>query len=262
MSNNGASDEKRAKLAEEGELSPVATEDDALYQAALEEIDDCQSQIDSLNEQASEEILAVEVRFNTLRKPHYSKRAEIIAKVPRFWITTFMNHPQLSLTIPEEQQHCLQDLQNLLIEEFEDIKNGYKIILKFNPNNPYFENESLIKEYRLEGNGQPKSVVTPIKWKPGKNFLADNADRGSRKRKASDSSFFSWFTDSNHSSLDEIADILKDEIWPNPLQFFMMPEALSEEGDDDGDVEDEEDEEDEEGDVEGDAEGESNYDTD
>ena len=43
----------------------------------------------------------------------------------------FMNHPQLSLLIPEEQQHCLQYMQNLLIEEFEDIKNGYKIILKF-----------------------------------------------------------------------------------------------------------------------------------
>lgn len=260
MSNNGASEEKRAKLTEKEELSPEATEDDALYQAALEEIDDCQSQIDSLNEQASEEILAVEVRFNTLRKPHFSKRAEIIAKVPRFWITTFMNHPQLSLTIPEEQQHCLQYLQNLLIEEFEDIKNGYKIILKFEPSNPFFENDTLVKEYRLEVSGQPKSVVTQIKWKPGKNILIDNSEKGSRKRKASESSFFSWFTDSNHSNLDEIADILKDEIWPNPLQFFMMPEALSEEGDDDGDVDDEQDEEDEEG---GEVdEGDSNYDTD
>ncbi len=118
-----------------------------------------------------------------------------------------MNHPQLSLTIPEEQQHCLQYLQNLFIEEFEDIKNGYKIVMKFEANNPYFENDTLVKEYRLGGNGQPKSVVTPIKWKQGKNFLADNSDKGSRKRKASDSSFFSWFTDSKHSSLDEIADV-------------------------------------------------------
>ena len=118
-----------------------------------------------------------------------------------------MNHPQLSLTIPEEQQHCLQYLQNLLIEEFEDIKNGYKIILKFEPSNPYFENDTLVKEYRLEVSGQPKSVVTQIKWKPGKNILIDNSEKGSRKRKASESSFFSWFTDSNHSNLDEIADV-------------------------------------------------------
>jgi hypothetical protein len=123
-----------------------------------------------------------------------------------------MNHPQLSLSIPEDQQHCLQYLQNLLIEEFEDIKNGYKIILKFDPNNPYFENDTLVKEYRLEVSGQPKSVVTPIKWKPGKNILNDNSEKGSRKRKAFENSFFSWFTDSNHSNLDEIADVSKDGI--------------------------------------------------
>jgi hypothetical protein len=50
-------------------------------------------------------------------------------------------------------------------------------------------------------------VVTQIKWKPGKNILIDNSEKGSRKRKASESSFFSWFTDSNHSNLDEIADV-------------------------------------------------------
>ena len=121
-----------------------------------------------------------------------------------------MNHPQLSLTIPEEQQHCLQYLQNLFVEESDDIKNGYKIIMQFETNNPYFENDTLVKEYRLGSGGQPKSEVTPIKWKPGKNFLSDNSDKsGSRKRKSSDGSFFSWFTDSKHSSLDEIADVSK-----------------------------------------------------
>ncbi len=88
MSNNGASEEKKVKLNDKGDMSPVTADDDPRYQAALEEIDDCQSQIDSLNEQASEEILAVEVRFNALRKPHYTKRAETITKVPRFWVTT------------------------------------------------------------------------------------------------------------------------------------------------------------------------------
>jgi template-activating factor I len=105
MSNNGAPEEKRVKLTEKEELSPEATEDDALYQAALEEIDDCQSQIDSLNEQASEEILAVEVRFNTLRKPHYSKRAEIIAKVPRFWITT-VTTPYFTIVMYKSTLSC------------------------------------------------------------------------------------------------------------------------------------------------------------
>lgn len=84
MANNGATEEKRIKLDEKSNLS---ISDDPQCQKALEEIDDCQSQIDSLNEQASEEILAVEVRYNSLRKPHYTKRAEIISKVPHFWVT-------------------------------------------------------------------------------------------------------------------------------------------------------------------------------
>lgn len=117
-----------------------------------------------------------------------------------------MNHPQLSQMIPEEQQRCLQYMQNLLVDEFEDIKNGYKIIFKFD-SNPYFENDTLVKEYHLGGNGTPKSVVTPIKWKPGKNFLADTAEKNSRKRRASESSFFAWFTDTKHSNLDEVADV-------------------------------------------------------
>lgn len=97
MSNNGPSEDKKSKVNDQ-DLSLTSTEDDARYQAALEEIDDCQSQIDSLNEQASEEILSVEVRFNTLRKPHYNKRAEIIAKVPRFWITT-VTRPSIMCSI-------------------------------------------------------------------------------------------------------------------------------------------------------------------
>lgn len=88
MSNNGTvSDPKKIKMNDKGDVSSTSINSD-IHKETLEEIDDCQSQIDSLNEMASEEILAVEVRFNELRKPHYNKRAEIIAKVPRFWITT------------------------------------------------------------------------------------------------------------------------------------------------------------------------------
>lgn len=60
---------------------------DAETQKSLEEIDSCQNEIETLNEQASEEILKVEQKFNQLRKPHFDRRAEIINKVPNFWTT-------------------------------------------------------------------------------------------------------------------------------------------------------------------------------
>ena len=49
-------------------------------QGALEEIDTCQNEIDSLNEKASEEILKVEQKYNKLRKPYFDNRNEIISR--------------------------------------------------------------------------------------------------------------------------------------------------------------------------------------
>ena len=43
-------------------------------QKAFEVIGDVQNEIDRLNEQASEEILQVEQKYNKLRQPNYKKR--------------------------------------------------------------------------------------------------------------------------------------------------------------------------------------------
>jgi len=61
-------------------------------------------------------------------------------------VLQFMNNPTLTEIIPVEQQNCLKYLSNFYVEECEDIKNGYKIIFKFDTN-PYFENETLVKEW-------------------------------------------------------------------------------------------------------------------
>ncbi len=56
-------------------------------QDIIEEIDRVQNQIDILNEKASEEILLVEQKYNNLRKPHFNSRADLIKKIPNFWVT-------------------------------------------------------------------------------------------------------------------------------------------------------------------------------
>lgn len=60
---------------------------DKEQQEAIEQIDEVQNEIDRLNEQASEEILKVEQKYNKLRQPYYSKRSDLIAKIPNFWVT-------------------------------------------------------------------------------------------------------------------------------------------------------------------------------
>lgn len=53
---------------------------EAEMQKAFEVIGDVQNEIDRLNEQASEEILQVEQKYNKLRQPNYKKRVFILCK--------------------------------------------------------------------------------------------------------------------------------------------------------------------------------------
>lgn len=56
-------------------------------QEIIEEINAVQNQIDALNEQASEEILKVEQKYNRLRKPHFEQRTDLTRRMPNFWMT-------------------------------------------------------------------------------------------------------------------------------------------------------------------------------
>jgi len=212
-------------------------------QKALEEIDANQNEIDALNEQASEEILKVEQKYNKLRRPFYDKRNDIIKRIPKFWLTAFINHPQITAIIEEDEEDCLQYLNKLEVEEFEDIKSGYRIKLYFDKN-PYFDNDILTKEFHLGSSGDPASQSTPIQWKESMDLAAKFAQRtaaaqenaaksGSRKRgHQQQATFFTWFCDNGDPSDDEIAEVIKDDMWPNPLQYFLVPDIEVENGDD------------------------------
>uniref|UniRef100_A0A914I8E7 SET protein n=1 Tax=Globodera rostochiensis TaxID=31243 RepID=A0A914I8E7_GLORO len=183
-------------------------------QKALEELDKVQTELDGLNEAASDEIL----------------------KIPNFWVTVFINHPQISNILEEEEEECLHYLTQVEIEENEDIKAGYKLKFSFDQN-PFFENSEIVKEFNWTA-AEPNSVTTEIKWKQGKNKLANGTGN-------EEQSFFKWLCQNIEPVSDEIAEVIKDDIWPNPLQYFLAPdvEALDDEdneeeddgGDDDGD---------------------------
>lgn len=227
-------------------------------QDAIEEIDRVQTNIDHLNEEASEEILKVEQKYNKLRQPHYKKRSDLIEKIPGFWATVFVNHPQLSSLLEGEDEEALQYLKKVEVQEFEDIKSGYKINFHFDKN-PYFENDVLFKEFHLNDNGEPTCKSSQIKWKPGKNLTEDNtksdaraaAGAGGAKKRAHESSslFFSWFNDHSEASSDDFGEVIKDDIWPNPLQYFLA--QGEEEEEDDEEEDDEGGDDDEEDDVDG-----------
>lgn len=213
-----------ASIAKKVKKSDDALEDES---EALEAIDSCQNEIDALNEKASEEILKVEQKYNALRKPYFQKRNEIIKRIPSFWVTAIVNHPQISGILEEEEEECLQFMEKLEVEEFEDIKSGYRIHFYFDEN-LYFENKVLTKEFNLGSSGEtPVSTSTAIKWKPDRDLtkmLPKKATANRRKRSLEYRTFFDWFTDNNDPINDDIAELIKDDLWPNPLQYYLVPD--------------------------------------
>lgn len=240
-----ASKAKEAKLDVSDEKN--TTLDGSTTQTALEDIDACQTDIDSLNEKASEEILSVEQKYNKLRRPHYNKRNEMIQKISNFWYTAFVNHPQISSILTSEEEECLQSLTSVDVEEFEDIKSGYKVTFTFK-DNPFFTNDKLVKEFHLATSGEPQSKSTQINWKEGKDLSkkTKSAPNGRKRRVGSASSFFSWFLDNMDPNADEIAEVIKDDMWPNPLQYYLASElGVSSEHGDSEDEDDDDDDQDE-----------------
>ncbi|KHJ87207.1 nucleosome assembly protein [Oesophagostomum dentatum] len=165
--------------------------------------------------------LQVEQKYNLLRRPQYEKRSEMIKKIPNFWCTAFLNHPQLSSIIDESEEQALAHLTNIEVDEFDDIKSGFRLRFFFSQNE-FFENEKIEKEYNL--GDTPSTTGTTIRWKEGKNL-------GKKGDSSSPLSFFEWLSENVDPAHDDIAEVIKDDMWPNPLQYYLLPE-MEETGDD------------------------------
>ena len=64
-----------------------ASDVDEYIQANLANINDCQTEIDTLNKNANDEILKVAQKYNQLRQPIYTRRNKHIDLIPFFWST-------------------------------------------------------------------------------------------------------------------------------------------------------------------------------
>ncbi|KAL2523102.1 NAP1-related protein 2 [Forsythia ovata] len=214
---------------------------------SLEKLQDIQDELEKVNEEASEKVLEVEQKYNEIRRPVYVRRNEIISSIPDFWITAFLSHPSLGDLLNEEDQKIFKYLDALDVED--DLKLGYSITFKFKPN-PFFENTELIKTIKFFNEGTTKISGTNINWKEGMGSAnGSNDEKKGNKRPPSNESFFSWFSETQQEDAgeglhDEVAEIIKEDLWSNPIKYF------NNEADEEDSEEDEDDEEGDEGDDE------------
>ncbi|KAL2464863.1 NAP1-related protein 2 [Abeliophyllum distichum] len=259
----GSDKGKKQKLGEVKEENNGTEHIDGELVLSVEKLQEIQDELEKINEEASEKVLEVEQKYNELRKPVYDKRNDVIKSIPDFWLTAFLSHPAFSELLTEEDQKIFRYLSSLEVEDSKDVKSGYTITFNFNPN-PYFEDTKLTKTFTFLEEGTTKITATSIKWKAGmgiSNTVAE--EKKGNKRSHAEESFFTWFSDSQQKDdVDEIhdeqiADLIKDDIWPNPLTYFFdeadeedsdMDGGDEEKGSDGSEDDDDQDDEDDDGD--------------
>ncbi|MBZ3878199.1 Testis-specific Y-encoded-like protein 5 [Sciurus carolinensis] len=205
--------EEKKVVEKDAGSGPPATE------GSMDTLENVQLKLETMNAQADRAYLRLSRKFGQLRLHHLERRNLLIQNIPGFWGQAFQNHPQLSSFLNNQDKEVLSYLNSLEVEELGLARLGYKIKFYFG-RNPYFQNKVLIKEYGCGPSGQVVSRSTPIQWLPGHDLQSLSQGNPENNR-----SFFGWF--SNHSSIesDKIVEIINEELWPNPLQYYLMSEG-------------------------------------
>ncbi|NXR75461.1 TSYL2 protein, partial [Pycnonotus jocosus] len=201
---------------EEEEEEEERDEGPERYLAALEAV---QLELEAVEEEAARAFRRLRARFCLRRRPHLQRRNRLIQHIPGFWVTAFLNHPQLSAMISDRDEDALSYMTSLQVEEFGQSRPGCRIRFFFSVN-PYFQNDVVAKEFVRGPSGHLVSHSTPIRWWQGQ-------DPRTRPHKGPPAprSFFAWFGDHSFPAGDRVAEIIKEELWPNPLQFYLLGEG-------------------------------------
>ncbi|NWX28066.1 TSYL2 protein, partial [Notiomystis cincta] len=152
---------------EEEEEEEERDEGPARYLAALEAV---QLELEAVEEEAARAFRRLRARFCLRRRPHLQRRNRLIQHIPGFWVTTFLNHPQLSAMISDRDEDALSYMTSLQVpgrgpgggfgavwppevthlglqvEEFGQTRPGCRIRFFFSVN-PYFQNDVVAKEF-------------------------------------------------------------------------------------------------------------------
>ncbi|XP_057686109.1 testis specific protein Y-linked [Corythoichthys intestinalis] len=174
----------------------------------------------------------LELKMGRMRRPHLDQRSSITKTIPGFWVTALLNHPHLSAHIDETDEDALSYMTDLEIETFKNQKVGFRIRFHFR-RNPYFQNNTIMKELHLGLGATPRSFSNAILWHRGHNLTAHSEPR--KMSRGVYQTFFSWFGDHSDPGQDDVAQILKDDLYRDPLRYYLTPLWQPRENGSDGD---------------------------
>ncbi|XP_026871860.2 testis specific protein Y-linked [Electrophorus electricus] len=205
---------------EDGECAIVSVKMAPEVRQSVALLAQVQMRLDALEKKGARLHQRLEMKMGRQRRPHLDQRGAITQTIPGFWVTALLNHPHLSAHIDENDEDALSYMTNLEIETFKNNKLGYRICFHFR-RNPFFQNKVIVKELHLGMGGSPVSFSNPILWHRGQNLTGNGESR--RTSRGVYQSFFHWFSDHSSPGGDDIAQILKDDLYRNPLRYYLTP---------------------------------------
>ncbi|MEW5320336.1 MAG: hypothetical protein WDW38_011416 [Sanguina aurantia] len=191
--------------------------DDPLFDALVS----VQSELEQLNEEAAEQALALEQHFVGKKRPVFARRNQVIKGLVKFWQICLSQHPALKDALTSHDYAILGYCTEVDVEDHSDVTRGFKITFRFE-NCPHFNNTELVKEFSYMDNETMQIQSSLPLWNPG--FEPADENDTLRGTVSPEYLFFNWFKTVSEElpagEHDEIANIIKDEIWPNPLKFY------------------------------------------
>ncbi|XP_008572955.1 PREDICTED: testis-specific Y-encoded-like protein 2 [Galeopterus variegatus] len=184
-------------------------------ESILQALESIQLDLEVVNIKADKAFLRLKRKFIQMRRPFLERRDLIIQHIPGFWVKAFLNHPRISILINQRDEDIFRYLTNLQVQDLRHISMGYKMKLYFQTN-PYFTNMVIVKEFQRNRSGRLVCHSTPIRWHRGQEPQSHR-----HRNQDTRQSFFSWFSDHSLPEADRIAEIIKNDLWVNPLRYYM-----------------------------------------
>mmetsp|Transcript_22803 Transcript_22803/g.32639 ORF Transcript_22803/g.32639 Transcript_22803/m.32639 type:complete len:321 (-) Transcript_22803:67-1029(-) len=245
--------------------------------ARVEKLKELNEKRDGIMEEYLKDRAALEQRYQMLRNPLYEERAEIIAGkhdekiaadrpttqndnseneeeeteqrakgIPQFWICAMSHNETIGEYLAEEDVDCLEHLKDIRSIDHEDGK-GFTLEFYFDaPNNPFFTNPLLTKQYNVPNlliADEPilkKVIGCEIDWKSGRSLVyreVTKKQRGKgknvgqvrtvRKQERKDS-FFHFFDPPKMPSMDEMDEEEADRLEEAFDQDYEVAQAFRE----------------------------------
>lgn len=172
-----------------------------------------QLDLNTVTAQADRAHQQLQHKYGQLPQYYLERRNYVIQSIPSFWVTALHNHPRLFEMITGRDAEMLRYITNLEVKESRLSRASCWFM--FFLRNPFFRNTGIVKDYEVRPIGQVVSL-SPLQPSGAQALNCSPSFMGTRRPRG----FFTWLSDHSHPERDRIAQIIKEDLWPNPLQYY------------------------------------------